>query len=212
MDDDLVREPQEGEIATAGTVLGKAFQDQPIFRAVVPSRAERLTLCTALFTANLRHARQFGGVWVTGSEQDAVNGVIYWVEKPEPILSDDDLKAFGYGPVFERWGHYLETIGQMEHEAQQALGLLGKQWRYLAGVGVDPEHQGQGYGSRLINRVVAESAAAEVDCALVTDQERNVALYERCGFRTVANGTAMHGQVQYWSMIAKSHASEKDGG
>jgi len=212
MNNSVVRKPQEAEIVPAGVVLGRAFQDEPIFRAVISDPADRLALCTALFTANLRHARQFGGIRITGINDNSVNGVLYWVDKPDPELSDDALEAFGYRPVFDSWGEQLETIGQIEQEAVEALGPIRMPWRYLAGVGVDPDFQGRGLGSRLVTWLVTESAAAGLDCALVTDRARNVPLYQRCGFETIATGTATLANVQFWSMITAARPKREDGG
>jgi GNAT superfamily N-acetyltransferase len=98
----------------------------------------------------------------------------------------------------------------MEAEAVQALGSFVETLHYLAGVGVDPNNQGRGYGSALIKRVVENAAHAGVSCALVTDRERNLPLYERCGFRTVASRTVT-ADVRFWSMIANSTARTQTG-
>jgi GNAT superfamily N-acetyltransferase len=212
MSSDQIRQPSGSEIEVAGAVLGRAFRDEPIFCAVIQEPNERLDLCTLLFTANLQHAVRYGGVLVNGPNPDTVKGVIYWVSKPEPELSTDELAGLGYTSVFERWGDQLDRIGQMEEQAVRALGPLEEPWCYLAGVGVDPDSQGQGYGSKLITRLVATSFDMGISCALVTDGERNVPLYERCGFQTVASGNTSVGKVQFWSMVAFPSDGERNGG
>ena len=198
-----VRPLLERDIEEAGAVLGRAFQDEPIFVASITDPIERLDLCTSVFTANLRHALRYGGAWVNGPDPATISGVVYWVARPEPELSDTEMAELGYQSVVERWGDQLDMIGRMEAEAVEALGPIDGPWHYLAGVGVDPNNQGRGYGSALIKRVVENAARAGVKCALVTDRERNVPLYERCGFRTVASRTVT-ANVRFWSMIASS--------
>ncbi|MGH7553879.1 MAG: GNAT family N-acetyltransferase [Longimicrobiales bacterium] len=61
---------------------------------------------------------------------------------------------------------------------------------YLARIAVSPSHRGAGIGSQLLQLCLDESWAAGADRCLLTvapDNERAIAMYERCGFRVIGN-------------------------
>ncbi len=54
---------------------------------------------------------------------------------------------------------------------------------YLALIGIDPRHQGQGLGSMLLGHTLAECDRAGTAAYLETSNPRNVPFYERHGFQ-----------------------------
>jgi GNAT superfamily N-acetyltransferase len=190
---------REDEAAMAGAVLGRAFVDEPIFVASLPGRHDRERLCPPLFTANVRHACRFGEAWAIGPRDGELVGVAYWVQRPEPELSAAEAAELGYAVIDERWGWALQRIGAHEAEAAGTLTHLAEPWRYLGAIGVDRERQGQGWGSLLLRRIVADATAAGTPVGLVTDRSRNVPYYERAGFALVARGTTADNRLAWWS-------------
>jgi ribosomal protein S18 acetylase RimI-like enzyme len=71
---------------------------------------------------------------------------------------------------------------------------------YLAVLGVHPDHQGRGFGSHLMRPVLERCDADGMPAYLETDTERNVALYERHGFRTRARESLPGGGPPVWFM------------
>ena len=150
----------EFDAEAAGTVLGCAFQDYGLFYIVQADAAQRAEMTRALFVANVRHACRYGEAWASGPAPGEIRGVISWVDRPEPELSEAEAAEIGFAALGERWGPILERLSAMEHAAIGPLVEISPPWRYLAVVGVDPEHQGQGYGTVLVTRVVADARAA----------------------------------------------------
>jgi GNAT superfamily N-acetyltransferase len=185
----------------AGALLGRAFADEPVFQAVCESEDIALALCTDTFIANFRHATELGEAWAVGTPAGGMVGAAYTVLKPEPDLTDAQQRAFGYDALMARWGRYLEPIGAMEATALSALGDMGKGWRYLSGIGVDPTVQGKGYGSVLMESLVSRARAAGERFALVTDRPINVPFYEKFGFQVVSPGNPASASVQFWRMV-----------
>jgi GNAT superfamily N-acetyltransferase len=192
----------ETDAEPAGAVLGRAFQDYGLFRLVLADPAERAELVPALFVANVRHACRYGEAWASGPAPGEIRGVIYWVDRPEPELSETEAAEIGFAELGERWGPILEKLSAMENAAIGPLVEISPPWRYLAVVGVDPEHQGHGYGSVLVTKVVSDARAAGLPVGLATDGARNVPLYERCGFRVIREMLAPDGETKVWTMRA----------
>jgi GNAT superfamily N-acetyltransferase len=172
------------ESRRAGEVLGRAFELDPMFALAEPDPVERAEMCRALFTANVRHAIRYGEALATGPAPGDIRGVAYWVARPEPEISAEESAELGYPPVEERWGAALGMLGAMEAAAVAPLTSLAEPWRYLAGIGVDPAHQGQGYGTSLVGRIVADARRAGMRCGLATDTPRTFASTSAAGSRS----------------------------
>ncbi len=71
---------------------------------------------------------------------------------------------------------------------------------YLAVLGVDPSRQGRGYGSHLMAPVLERCDVERLPAYLETDTERNVALYERHGFRVTEEFPLPGGGPPLWLM------------
>ena len=200
---EIIYQLEEADAVRAGSLLARAFLDEPVFAATLPDPADRLDCCQALFTANIRHACTFGEAWAIGTESHTMLGVAYWVLKPEPELTDEQATAFGFTTVMEKWGAQLEPIGQVEGAALASLAYLPTPWRYLAGIGVEPEFHRQGLGTLLLEKLLADAHAANLAYALTTDRESNVSLYERVGFTTVEHQQTSTLGIPFWAMATQ---------
>ena len=94
-----------------------------------------------------------------------------------PSLVHQLRLVFGQGlGVLSRWGTVFRAL--------DALHPLDPQW-YLALLGVEPEQQGRGLGSALLQRFVQQVDADEAPAYLETDRPENVAFYGQVGFDVV---------------------------
>ena len=59
-----------------------------------------------------------------------------------------------------------------------------KHW-YLSVLAVDPEYQGNGYGSQLIRGMLSRIDEERLPCYVETEGEKNVAMYEHFGFEVL---------------------------
>lgn len=59
-----------------------------------------------------------------------------------------------------------------------------KHW-YLAVLAVDPQHQGKGYATKLLNEMLSHIDEEGLPCYLETDGERNVSMYQHFDFEVV---------------------------
>jgi len=71
---------------------------------------------------------------------------------------------------------------------------------YLQFLGVSPAAQGRGIGSALLRAAGARLDAANMPAYLETGTTRNVALYERHGFKVLSTHTARADAPTMWSM------------
>lgn len=189
----------DADAEAAAALLARAFVDEPIFAFTLPDRAARRRLCPPLFAANLRHACHHGEALAIGAAAGQPVGVAYWVARPEPPMTAADAVAFGFAALAADWGPTLATLGGLEATAVRSLDDTPQPWRYLGAIGVEPARQGEGFGSALLGRLLADAAAAGVAVGLMTDRPENVPFYRRAGFLLAAEGRGADGTLPWWS-------------
>jgi ribosomal protein S18 acetylase RimI-like enzyme len=156
--------------------LVAAFAADPVIRWTFPDAATYLGAFPALLGA-------LGGAAFDDGTADEVAdhaGCALWLA-PGTTLDVDAIGGLIGGAVaperLEELGAFLEQVG--EHHPE------GDHW-YLPFVGVDPATQGLGYGSELLRHGLARADRDQVPTYLEASSPRNRALYERHGFRAVA--------------------------
>ncbi|KAA0918610.1 GNAT family N-acetyltransferase [Dietzia sp. ANT_WB102] len=177
----------------AADTLAAAFADYPWTRYVIPDDdyAERLRALQYLY---LRHAHQHGIVGVT----DSADGVIALLPPDAPEPDAETVRQ-----IIALHGDRLDRLGQGESGPPAEESEPGRPgtWR-LETLGVHPTRQGSGLGGALVTfglDTAAQRGARNV--VLETSDPRNVQLYQRYGFSTVACSERPDGP-SVWSMRA----------
>ncbi len=172
---------QFAQIRVAAEVLARAFDDSPIMQYLLPKPRARIIGMRAFFIAGLVDAHKHGEAWVA-TVDDAVAGAAVWLPPGSyPPGSGRQarqmLHLLGVAPVamgsLRRSLKYLRAV-EAEHPKAE-------HW-YLATLGVDPAHQGHGYGTKLLEVVLKRTDEAGMPTYLETDKERNLAYYARHRF------------------------------
>lgn len=173
--------------------LSGAFLDDPVFEWIFPDRATRVPLLPPLFEAFAEAFARHDETHVVAT-QSAVTGAAMWSPPGVEPVHPEDERALEerLGPVLGehagRWNACLELFGAA-HPSEPAWFLLF--------VGVHPDHQGRGLGSVLLRDVLARADAAGEAAYLEATSERNRALYERHGFRSVGELTLPDGPTAF---------------
>jgi ribosomal protein S18 acetylase RimI-like enzyme len=172
------------ETRTAAAMLGRAFDDSPLFCHLIPRERPRASILRAFFVATIRDALPFGAVFAS-RDGERVTGVAVWLppgrHPPGPArLLRQLASTLKLGPLAPRsLGPSLRYL-----RATEAVHPQESHW-YLAALGVDPAHQGRGLGGRLLDQVLADVDAEAMPAYLETDKERNLAFYARYRFELV---------------------------
>jgi ribosomal protein S18 acetylase RimI-like enzyme len=179
-----------GDIAQS---LALAFEDDPVWRFLVPDPAKRVKRCVTIFTAMLRiqhlpHSVSFTDVDRVGAALWDHPG--HWRMTAWQVLRGTPafVRGFGAGTV-----RALSTLAVMERRHPRNAHY------YLAILGTRPDYQGKGIGSSLMRPVLDRCDREGIGAYLESSKESNIAFYRRHGFE-VTGEVVLPGGPTVWPM------------
>jgi GNAT superfamily N-acetyltransferase len=162
------------EIAVGAETLAAAFEDDPLFRFLLPSPGARERWLLWIQTLALRDTHAAGGAYTLAPEL-AVMGVFPAGAWPRPLRSTIALASLPPGlppwPLV-RYGAGIDRAIRAAHPKAPHL--------YLYVLGVHPSHKGKGLGGTLVRH--ARDLAGRLPVYLETSNVVNLPFYGRHGF------------------------------
>lgn len=177
--------------------LGRAFMTDPMFKWMFPDEARRSKALNRFLRVPLEYGLRYGRVSQSADGQ----AVAIWAPPNRPVSMAGMVRAgflampfrIGIGPFFKFAGAN-STMEKIHHKY-----MPEPHW-YLLIVGVDPELQGRGRGGALVAEGLAQADEANAPCYLETSEERNLAFYERHGFKVIETALLGKGGPPGWGM------------
>lgn len=171
-----VRVAQPRESGSLKVALGAAFFDDPIFGWLIGRSSNRQARLERYFAIQLAHSLADGCVWTTDGLQGAALCMPpgQWRLPPRLMIANGGR----FTSVFR--GRLPRATGLLA--AIERRHLRGAHY-YFANIGVAPEAQGQGLGSKLMRPTLDRCDEEGLPAYLEASSERNAALYERLGFQ-----------------------------
>lgn len=175
------------DVKRAAVVLGKAFTPEPLTTHFFPEE-KRFAAAEAYSAIGLYLGTRFGEVY---APTENIEAAAAWLRPgTAPFTGWQMLRAVPFLTLL-RFGRNgaarLRAMGDYVDEMHKKL-VPQPHW-YLQIIGVDPEHQGMGYFSRLMRPMLAWTDGEGLPCYLETLTERNVSIYKRFGFKVVHEGS-----------------------
>jgi GNAT superfamily N-acetyltransferase len=192
-----LRDEQEESVAS---LLARAFLADPIFVHVEPDPAARGEFLRRFMASLVRRSHRLAVAMTTSPE---LLGVSLWKGPDLRTLSPAQLAMTGLGRI-------AEWLSPAAHERfERVFGAVDRAldedvpepcW-YLGVLGVAPEAQGQGLGSRLMAPGLARADHEGLPVTLETSLPRNLPLYRRHGFAVLRElPPAVTGGPVVWTM------------
>jgi len=191
-----VRGPRQGERRSFLEVIGRAFLDDPVAIHLFPNEKQR--------------SARFGRF--AGLAMDSMGPAAH-------LLTTDTLRG---AAIWQRPGPAAPRPTTRLHQLKQAIGFLAvarfsarrairfselarhhhpkEPHYYLAILGTDPPHQGQGIGSALVQTVLDRCDHEGIPAYLESSNENNIAFYQGHGFEVQAELTLPGGPC-IWPML-----------
>ncbi len=188
------------ELSAASALVGRAFAADPFANHAIPGAQGRDRRLATIFRAVVAGALRYGEVDATSPE---LIGVAAWLRPGNEILSMAQLIRCGVLriPLKLPWAVTREYRRyEVFAEALHRKVAPEPHW-YLAPLAVEPEHQGAGHGSMLLQVGLDRIDREGKSCFLETQNERNISLYERHGFDVVEQTVVPGTRLGHWCML-----------
>ena len=192
-----VRAARRDEAALLGEVLADAFAKDPVFAWLIPPRLRgRDSRMFTFFTSMSRgYLRQGKPCYLTA---DASAAALWaapgaWAMPLSQVLLEAAPNALAFRRLLFR------ALGTQVQIERLHAGQSPPHW-YLGYLGTRHDRQGQGLGTRMLREVLAGADTDGVPAYLESSCERNLALYERNGFRVVGELQALGHGPTIWRM------------
>jgi ribosomal protein S18 acetylase RimI-like enzyme len=192
-----IRHVAPEDLDALSAALGRAFQADPVFSAVLPEDAHRSRCLPVLFREWIRllHLPHPTTSWTT----DDLSGAALWSPPGAWHVGIGDLARMA-----------RSVIGAMGTRAVPGLrvqfaieGLHPKEpHHYLRVLGCEPDRQGQGIGTSLMRPMLDQCDARGEPAYLESSNEKNLPLYQRHGFE-VTRVIVTHLGPRIWLMWRK---------
>ena len=177
-------------------VLSRAFYNDPYYLWTMPNDKRRMAQMHWWMKILLTYTLKYGSVHHTEDHR----GIAMWLGPDEPVIDDVKILAMGVAMYPFKIGvrnflRVLDISGQWKREHKKR----SKRHYYLMVIGVEPEFQGKGIGSRLLQVGLNRADDEGRECYLETVTEADVEFYKKHNFDVVLNkGFGVNNQ--YWLM------------
>ena len=187
------------------SVLSRAFYNDPFYIWIMPNDKKRMEHLEWWMRIFLKYTLIHGDIHYTEDH----NAVAMWLGPDKPIVND--FKIFSMGLVlypfkigFNNFMRALDISGQWGKEHKK----MNKRHYYLMLIVVEPEFQGKGIGSRLMQVGLKRADDEGLECFLETVTPEDVQFYKKHDFDIILN-KGFGENDQYWLMTRDPSVKNK---
>lgn len=193
----MVRLARSDDVPVLADVLTRAVARDPFFSYLAGGAPERNARMRDAWTGILRHASaRLSHTWTT----EDLAGAAIWLPPGHRTSLLDNLRLMPHLARFAGWRR-LRLVGDaMEELDRRRVAHVPGSHFYLSALGVEPERQGGGIGTELMQPTLAACDERGVPAYLETATARNVLLYERVGFEVVEELVLPRTDIRGWLM------------
>ena len=194
----MIRSLSQGELGAATRMLARSFDDDPLFRFLLPDASLRARWLVWFHRAALGEAVLAGQVRVAGDPSRGAIGYFLPGTFPAPVAAS--LRALGVPRARPTWRLVRSGI---------AAELRTRQLHppfphvYVRLLGVDPTEKGRGLGGALLRAALDEAKRLGVRSYLETSNPVNLGFYRRHGLE-VRDEFTVHGSPPIWTMATSA--------
>ncbi len=186
-------------------MLSRAFYDDPFYIWIMPNDEKRLSQLHWWMKIMLRYTFKFGRIHYTEDRM----AVAMWLGPDNPMVND--FRMFSMGLIlypfkigFRNFMRAVDITAQWNREHKK----MNKRHYYLMVIAVEPEFQGKGIGSRLMQVGLDKADKDGLECFLETVTPEDVQFYKKHNFEIMVNN-GFGNNNQFWLMTRDPVAEGK---
>lgn len=191
----------ENEIPNAKTVIAKAFLKDNLFEYFFPEKSSRNKHIELYFEYMLQYCFNFGHIYTINPDNI---GISLWLPSKTVLENDPKKKEIsGWDRLEEEF--FEESIKKI-NEYNEYIDKLHKlsissEHCYLDLIAVNPFFQGKGFATILLNQILYKLDQLKISCYLVTQNQKNVSIYEHFKFKVISCSNIPRTAIPHWEMI-----------
>lgn len=181
----------EGQLPEMFETFTRAFRDYPKLSGMFPNPEERQPAVEMVVEYYGRFDYMVGRIY---SLDENLREGIAVLHSREVDYSDENFRAAGSinenfrrcsrklgESGVRRWFEFFDEVDRLEAQLE-----LPEEYIYVDLLAVDPDFQGEGRGSRLLEALTAKAEELGLPIMLFTNGEEDVRFYEKHGFKVLA--------------------------
>lgn len=195
---DNLYQVKKKDLPQCARVLARAFYDYPMYKYILGEQhsRENIETTTRFF---ITYAFYYAKVFASSPE---IEGVVSFVDYQDYKINlfrffrCGGLSLARLGPeVGKRYADYDRFYTKVHKQ------IIKEPHKYIMFIGVDPDKQGQGFGSRLLRPILHLARDKGYPVYLETHSEQNVDIYRNFGFKLAATNPLPNSDVIMYSML-----------
>ncbi len=200
---DMVMDLKKEHIPEAIEVNSRAFQNYSTTVHMMPDEDERRKKLKYGFVPMFKFGMAKGVVHATSPN---LEGLSVWFPPDEVHQSVFSMMRYGGFKAFRKSGYKAMKRGLPLFKYMVPAHKRNApfdHW-YLQNLAVDPAHQGKGFGSILMIKMLELIDEQGLPAYLETNEEKNLQFYQKHGFEVVEYTIVPNTEVPFWCMLRKA--------
>jgi len=187
------------DIKKAAETLALSFMDDPLSNSVFQKEATRFQNLLAYFHFRIKYGLKYGEIYSTSYDFE---GVAIWLPGKKTHVTNWRGMLSGGMKLYNEIGSDLMTKFNKINQYTTSFrnSIMQPPYYQLSPIGVIPEMQGKGFGSKLLKPMFKRFDAKQIICFLETQTKANIPLYQKYGFKVLKEGKFPNTNLQHWGM------------
>jgi ribosomal protein S18 acetylase RimI-like enzyme len=185
---------------SAAEVFARSFFEYPMITFYWPDKDRRKRYLEWYLGCVLNYGFRYGEVYST----PGIAGIAIWLSPGQTHLTTRRYIRAGFllAPLRMGINHYFTQTTRNEELVMQVHEEImpGAHW-YLWAIAVDPDRQGQGIGTILMQPGLEHADAQQLPCYLETHDEKNLPFYQKQGFDMVRSEQVPGSELRFWCFV-----------
>jgi hypothetical protein len=188
------------QIKPASEIISEAFFHDPLMLYFFPKQKERKNKLESMMKLLLRIGIKYGVVHATSSKLEGIS--IWFPSNKAKITTMMGLFNGGFSYFIKLGSSAIKRQNRFyNYISSKHKKLLPSKYWYLSIIGINPKNQGKGLSHVLLNSMFNQIDKQNLPCFLDTNNEKNLPIYKRFGFKILEEYYIPDTKVVNWGMI-----------